>query len=120
MDAKYYAAVRGSLKHYPRAMGQRLKTWGMQIRCDTSTKQIAIWASVGFLVAGGWAVYAFETAPLALRDVWTLVSITCPVAIAGMHFPISVYATLVANAATYALAGLLVEMVRGRRQSARA
>lgn len=82
--------------------------------------RIAIWASAGFLVAGGWAIYALETTPPALRDIWTLVSFTCPVAIAGMHFPISVYSTLVANAATYALAGLLVEMVRGRGQSAHA
>jgi hypothetical protein len=77
--------------------------------------RIAMWASAGFLVAACWAIYASATFPLTnerMRDAWTLVSITCPIAIAGMHFPISLYWTLAANAVTYALVGLVVETVR--------
>ena len=77
--------------------------------------RIAAWAGAGFLVAGCWALYAFAMAPFTnerMRDVWTLLSLTCPVAIAGAHFPISLYWALAANAATYALVGLLVEALR--------
>jgi hypothetical protein len=77
--------------------------------------RIATWATAGFLVAGFWALFAFATFPATserLRDVWTLVCLTCPVAIAGMHYPISLYETLAANAVTYALVGLIVETLR--------
>jgi hypothetical protein len=76
--------------------------------------RIAIWASAGFLVAGCWALYwlAYPSANERMRDVWTLVTLTCPVAIAGMHHPISLYESLVANAATYALVGLIFEGLR--------
>ena len=80
--------------------------------------RIALWASAGFLVAGGWALYAFATFPFTnerLRDMWTVVSLTCPVAIAGKYFPISLYCTLVANAITYALVGLIWETLRHSR-----
>jgi hypothetical protein len=76
--------------------------------------RIAIWASAGFLVAGGWAVYLF----LASKDhliepiVFTLIRLTCPVAIVGSHYPVSLYSTLLANVATYALVGLVVETLR--------
>jgi hypothetical protein len=79
--------------------------------------RIAMWASAGFLVAGGWALYAIATFPFTserMRGAWTLISLTCPVAIAGMHFPISLYWTLIANAATYSLVGLIVETLRHR------
>lgn len=77
--------------------------------------RIAMWAIVGFLVAGFWALFAAATFPSTnerLRDVWTFVCITCPIAIAGMHHAISLYETLAANAVTYALVGLIVETVR--------
>ena len=77
--------------------------------------RIALWASVGFLVAGGWALYAFATMPFTnerMREAWTLLSVTCPIAVAGARYPISLYTTLVANAATYALIGLIVEALR--------
>jgi len=77
--------------------------------------RIAMWASAGFLVAAGWALYAIATFPSTserMREVWTLVSVTCPIAMAGMHYPISLYWTLIANAATYALVGLIVETLR--------
>ena len=77
--------------------------------------RIAMWALVGFLVAGFWALFAVATFPSTsegMREVWTFVCITCPIAIAGMHHPISLYETLAANAVIYALVGLSVETVR--------
>jgi hypothetical protein len=41
-----------------------------------------------------------------------LVRLTCPVAILGAHYSVSVYSALVANIATYALVGLVVETLR--------
>ena len=73
--------------------------------------RIAIWAIAGFLVAGFWALFAVATFPSTnerMRDAWTLVYVTCPIAIARRH-PISLYETLAANAVTYALVGLVVE-----------
>ena len=76
--------------------------------------RIAIWGAAGFLVASGWAAYFF------LRDkdlpiepiVSTLVRLTCPIAIVGAHYPVSIYSALAANVATYALVGLVVELLR--------
>ena len=79
--------------------------------------RVAIWASAGFLVAVGWAVYAFATTAPAMTfgdPIMKLVELTCPIVFAGMHFNfgISLSWSLVANAATYALLGLIVETVR--------
>ncbi|MGA7226240.1 MAG: hypothetical protein WA603_03140 [Candidatus Acidiferrales bacterium] len=76
--------------------------------------RIAIWVAAGFLVANGWAVYflvASKNRPIE-PIVSTLVRITCPVAIVGLHYPVSLYSALVANVATYALVGLVVEILR--------
>jgi hypothetical protein len=84
------------------------------IRSGTMKYRIAMWAGAGFLVAGFWAFFALATFPSTnerMRDVWTLVCLTCPVAIVR-HYPISLYTVLVANAVTYALIGLLVETLR--------
>lgn len=75
---------------------------------------IALWAGAGFLVAGFWALFALATFPSTnerMRDVWTLVCLTCPIAIAK-RYPISLYEVLAANAATYALVGLIVKTLR--------
>lgn len=75
-----------------------------------------MWAAAGFVVAGGWAVYFLMTsreqaiAPI----VQTIINLTCPIAIVGMHYPVSLYSALIANVATYALVGLLVESARRR------
>jgi hypothetical protein len=77
--------------------------------------RIAVWAVVGFLVAGSWAVFAAATFPWTnerMRDGWTFVCVTCPIAIAGMHHRISLYEVLVANAVTYGFVGLVVETLR--------
>jgi len=77
-----------------------------------------MWAIFGFLLASFWAVFAAVTFPSTsehLREVWTLVCITCPVAIAGMHHAISLYESLLANAITYGFVGLIVESMREQR-----
>jgi hypothetical protein len=43
--------------------------------------RIAMWAAAGFLVADAWALFAVATFPSTserMRDVWTLISLTCP------------------------------------------
>jgi len=68
-----------------------------------------------------WALFAIATFPSTserMRDVWVLISLTCPVSIAGMHYPISLYEVLAANAVTYALVGFIVEALRQRRHHA--
>jgi hypothetical protein len=84
--------------------------------------RLAMWAVAGFLVAGGWALYALATTPPAFTSVdplLALVRLTCPITILGKFYPISVYASLLANAATYALAGLIVENLRLRLHPAK-
>jgi hypothetical protein len=48
--------------------------------------------------------------------VWTLVRFSCPVVIVGnsLHLGMSLFWVLVANTATYALIGLIVESLRWR------
>jgi len=77
-------------------------------------RRIAIWASAGFLVAGFWALYALTTTPPALTSadpMMILVRLTCPIALISFY-PLSLYLVLLANAATYALVGLIVETLR--------
>ena len=79
--------------------------------------RIATWAVAGLLVAGCWALFVFATAPHAnesMRNVWVLAALTCPVTL-FRHFPLSLYSVLAANAATYALVGLIVEALRSNR-----
>jgi hypothetical protein len=78
--------------------------------------RIVMWAGAGLLVAGFWALYfASLGKDIPIRPiVYTLTRLTCPVAIAGSYYPISVYWSLIANAATYALVGLAVETLRQR------
>ncbi len=77
--------------------------------------RIAWWATAGFLVASGWAVYFLTISknPQPIGPiVSSLVRLSCPIAIIGSHHPISVYSALAANVAIYALVGLLVETLR--------
>jgi hypothetical protein len=81
-------------------------------------RRIGMWAIVGFLLAGCWAFYALAVTPPALTSIMTLVRLTCPIALFS-SYPLSLYLVLVANAATYALVGLLVETLRQRLHPAR-
>jgi hypothetical protein len=77
--------------------------------------RIALWAGTGLLVAFFWAVLAWASFPATyerMRGLWTFITLTCPVAAFGMHHPVSLYESLLANAATYALVGLVVEICR--------
>lgn len=79
--------------------------------------RIAAWATVGLFVAGFWAVLASATFPSTnqvMRNLWILVSTTCPIAVVGRHYSISLYEALLANAATYGLVGLAVGAARRR------
>jgi len=86
--------------------------------------RIAVWAGTGLLVAGFWALYFVMTAPIPVTSenpIWRFVRITCPVVSASFyfHFPVSVYWSLLANAGTYALIGLIAETLRQRLNPAR-
>ena len=76
--------------------------------------RIAVWATAGFLVASAWAIYFLVASKgqLAQPIVSTLIQLTCPIAIVGSRYPVSLSSTLLANVATYALIGLVVETLR--------
>jgi hypothetical protein len=82
-------------------------------RCSMKYR-IAIWAAAGFLVASGWTVYFFaRNKDLPIEPIVSaLIRLSCPIAIVGSHYPISLYSALAANVATYALVGLVVESLR--------
>jgi hypothetical protein len=80
-------------------------------------RRIALWAGAGFLVASFWAIYALATNPPSMTSadpMVALVEVTCPIVFASIHFhfPLGLYSSLVANAATYALIGLALEPFR--------
>jgi CHASE2 domain-containing sensor protein len=81
-------------------------------------RRIAMWAGVGFLIGCGWVLYTFvvpvEFLAASLRQPVVLAAIyaTCPICYAGRHFPLHFWWVPPINAATYALIGLIVEMVR--------
>ena len=79
--------------------------------------RIAMWASAGFLVAGGWAIYAFaRTTPVTSAEplVYALARFTQPIVLASLYFHLGMrfYWVLLANAATYGLIGVIVEALR--------
>jgi len=80
--------------------------------------RIAIWACAGFFIAAFWALYAFAMPPGTISPVspavWALVRFSCPIVFASLylHFGIQFYWVVLANAATYALLGLLLETLR--------
>jgi hypothetical protein len=75
---------------------------------------IALWAAAGYLVASGWEVYFLVAAKdHPLQPIMSLLlRLTYPVAIVGVHYPVSIYSALAANVATYSLVGLAVETLR--------
>jgi len=83
--------------------------------------RIAMWAGAGFLVASYWAFYAFAAMPTMLfakPEIMILVRLTCPIALLS-QYPLSLSWVLFANAATYALLGLIVETLRSQLNHAR-
>jgi hypothetical protein len=71
-----------------------------------------------------WWIYALAWAPTPITMtapfVWTLVRFSCPVVMVGiyLHLGVSLFWVLVANAATYALIGLLIERLHRPTASA--
>ena len=81
-------------------------------------RRIAIWACVGFQVACCWVLYTF-VAPLdrlmmMMREpaVRAILFMSCPVVSAVRDLPLPFWSVPVINAASYAVAGLIVEMLR--------
>ncbi len=70
--------------------------------------RIAIWSGVGALVVVLWNVYL---PAMSSTIAWTLLCLTCPIALAH-HYALSFYFVLLVNAATYALVGSVVETMR--------
>ena len=86
-------------------------------------RRIAMWAAGGFIISGVWAILTFLTPPMtfanpAVRNVAILVQ---PIALVSFHFhvPMHFLQVMVANAATYGLAGLMVESLRRPMHAAR-
>jgi hypothetical protein len=80
--------------------------------------RIAIWAGMGALVVVLWTLYISGASPTPPAVMWTLAYLTCPIALAR-HYALSFYFVLPVNAATYALAGTIVEIVRRHYKQAR-
>jgi len=80
--------------------------------------RISVWAGLGALVVFLWTLYlsAVPVTPHGIARV--LLYLTCPFSVLGRH-PVSFYLVLLANAATYALVGTVVELMRahGRGQN---
>ena len=79
--------------------------------------RVALWAAIGFLVAGCWALYAFPSfLPTTAGEtlLYAFARLTQPIVLIGtyFHFGIRFYWVLLANTATYALLGLIVESLR--------
>ncbi|WP_263358239.1 hypothetical protein [Acidicapsa ligni] len=70
--------------------------------------RIAIWAATGALVVGLWSIYldGASGTPRGLTAI--LLDLTCPIALGRQHH-MTINFVLLANAVTYALAGLIVE-----------
>ena len=88
-------------------------------------RSVLIWALVGFLVAAGWAVLPLFAGPATFDPsgpLWTLASITGPVSYASMlfHVPVRFYWAMLANAATYAFLGIMIEVLRSQFRHAHA
>ena len=91
-----------------------MRPWHEHRKGRSMKYRIAIWAAAGFLVASGWAVYFFvRNKDLPMEPIVSaLIRLSCPIAIVGSHYPVSLYSALAANIATYALVGLAVEILR--------
>jgi len=81
--------------------------------------RIGLWAAGGALVVVFWSIYILATIGTPLQNPggshgvgWALICLTCPIALAGRHYPETIYFVLIVNAATYALVGGVVETMR--------
>jgi len=100
------------------ALGETGEKMG-SIRSATLGRRIAGWAIAGLFVVCWWFIYVFGTLPIPKVStspvfVWNLIQLTCPIAFIDSHFHLGlpVYGVMLANAATYAVLGLIVETMR--------
>jgi thiosulfate reductase cytochrome b subunit len=70
--------------------------------------RIAIWACGGALIVGLWSIYLSSMPGVPRGIAAILLDATCPIALARQHH-LTIYFVFLANALTYALAGLIVE-----------
>lgn len=77
--------------------------------------RILIWSVVGAFVVVLWTAYITATSWSPSSPVWALAYLPCPVALAH-RYELNFYGVLVANAATYALVGAVVETLRRHRK----
>ncbi len=80
--------------------------------------RIAIWTGVGALLVVLWTLYISATSSTPPGIVWTLIYLTCPIALAR-HYALGFYLVLLVNATTYALVGTVVETMRRHYKQAR-
>jgi hypothetical protein len=85
--------------------------------------RIAMWASAGFLVSIGWVFYfanANKANPIE-PAIYILANLTQPIAAIVLYLnrtsPLGLTWVVVANAATYALLGSIMEAIRQRYRS---
>ena len=81
-------------------------------------RRIALWAGVGFLIAGFWALFLFPSAAMMPEQVLTISRLTCPIVFAAPHSAHHFYWVLLSNTAIYALVGLIAESMRHKFQHA--
>jgi len=77
------------------------------------SRNVDIWALIGFIVACCWVVIGIALGPsynLGRHSI--LVSITAPASFLGRRAPLTFYWFILLNAAIYAVAGLGTEFLR--------
>ena len=85
-------------------------------RSGAMKRRIAIWASIGFLVACCWILYTFVVPPDYLNMSEPVVEAfafaSCPLVFAFRAVPLSFWWVAPINSATYAVIGLIIEILR--------
>ena len=76
------------------------------------SRNIGIWALIGFIVACCWVVIGIAVGSSYNLAHSTVVSITAPASFLGRRVPLSFYWFILLNAAIYAAVGLGTEFLR--------
>jgi hypothetical protein len=76
------------------------------------SRNIGVWALIGFIVACCWVVIGIAVGPSYNLGHSTVVSITAPASFLGRRVPLSFYWLILLNAAIYAVVGLGTEFLR--------
>jgi Na+/melibiose symporter-like transporter len=77
--------------------------------------RISIWAVAGVLVVLAWTLGFMAWPANQHGNLWALVYLTCPISLVH-RYPLGFYSVALVNAATYALAGTVVEILRRQYQ----